>query len=211
MTRLTLHLVPEDTSGTPTTRPRRTCPPPTRRTGSSTAPTATPRWSWSPTGSTAADPRPFLLLTLDLERTGSPWRFDDPERALPARLRPDRPGLGRRGAAHGALGRRRLHRSRAALTPAGSALALPARLRRLVGVDRLAIQDLLEHLAHPGTHERAAGRLGVVVTSPVAGHLARVELLVHGGNRPHDGRARQRVNRDSGRFGEAAAATAPLG
>ena len=23
------------------------------------------------------DPRPFLLLTLDLERTGSPWRFDD--------------------------------------------------------------------------------------------------------------------------------------
>jgi uncharacterized protein (DUF952 family) len=25
----------------------------------------------------AADPRPFLLLTLDLERTGSPWRFDD--------------------------------------------------------------------------------------------------------------------------------------
>jgi uncharacterized protein (DUF952 family) len=25
----------------------------------------------------AADPRPFLLLTLDLDRTGSPWRFDD--------------------------------------------------------------------------------------------------------------------------------------
>ncbi len=23
------------------------------------------------------DPRPFLLLTLDLEATGSPWRFDD--------------------------------------------------------------------------------------------------------------------------------------
>ena len=29
------------------------------------------------------DPRPFLLLTLDLERTGSPWRFDDPERRYP--------------------------------------------------------------------------------------------------------------------------------
>ena len=31
----------------------------------------------------AGDPRPFLLLTLDLERTGSPWRFDDPERRYP--------------------------------------------------------------------------------------------------------------------------------
>ena len=29
------------------------------------------------------DPRPFLLLTLDLDRTGSPWRFDDPERRYP--------------------------------------------------------------------------------------------------------------------------------
>ncbi|MEW6224717.1 MAG: DUF952 domain-containing protein [Chloroflexota bacterium] len=29
------------------------------------------------------DPRPFLLLTLDLERTGSPWRFDDPGRRYP--------------------------------------------------------------------------------------------------------------------------------
>ena len=29
----------------------------------------------------AGDPRPFLLLTLDLERTGSPWRFDDPDRS----------------------------------------------------------------------------------------------------------------------------------
>ena len=25
-----------------------------------------------------ADPQPFLLLTLDLDATGSPWRFDDP-------------------------------------------------------------------------------------------------------------------------------------
>ena len=31
----------------------------------------------------AADPRPFLLLTIDLERTGSPWRFDDPEQRYP--------------------------------------------------------------------------------------------------------------------------------
>lgn len=29
------------------------------------------------------DPRPFLLLTLDLERTGSPWRFDDPAHRYP--------------------------------------------------------------------------------------------------------------------------------
>ncbi|HEY4190612.1 MAG TPA: DUF952 domain-containing protein [Candidatus Limnocylindrales bacterium] len=31
----------------------------------------------------AGDPRPFLLLTLDLERTGSPWRFDDPDQVYP--------------------------------------------------------------------------------------------------------------------------------
>jgi uncharacterized protein (DUF952 family) len=29
------------------------------------------------------DPRDFLLLTLDLERTGSPWRFDDPGQRYP--------------------------------------------------------------------------------------------------------------------------------
>jgi uncharacterized protein (DUF952 family) len=29
------------------------------------------------------DSRPFLLLTLDLERTGSPWRFDDPDERYP--------------------------------------------------------------------------------------------------------------------------------
>ena len=29
------------------------------------------------------DPRDFLLLTLDLDRTGSPWRFDDPEQRYP--------------------------------------------------------------------------------------------------------------------------------
>ncbi len=30
-----------------------------------------------------ADPRPFVVLTVDLEATGSPWRFDDPERRFP--------------------------------------------------------------------------------------------------------------------------------
>jgi uncharacterized protein (DUF952 family) len=29
------------------------------------------------------DPRPFLLLTLDLDRAGSPWRFDDLEQRYP--------------------------------------------------------------------------------------------------------------------------------
>jgi uncharacterized protein (DUF952 family) len=29
------------------------------------------------------DARAFLLLTLDLERTGSPWRFDDPGQRYP--------------------------------------------------------------------------------------------------------------------------------
>jgi len=29
------------------------------------------------------DPQPFLLLTIDLERTRSPWRFDDPGQVYP--------------------------------------------------------------------------------------------------------------------------------
>ena len=29
------------------------------------------------------DRRSFLLLTLDLERTGSPWRFEDPDQRYP--------------------------------------------------------------------------------------------------------------------------------
>lgn len=29
------------------------------------------------------DPRPFLVLTVDLERTGSPWRCDDPAGIYP--------------------------------------------------------------------------------------------------------------------------------
>ena len=36
------------------------------------------------------DPQPFLLLTVDLDATGSPWRFDEPGLAVPPRLRPDR-------------------------------------------------------------------------------------------------------------------------
>lgn len=31
----------------------------------------------------AADPRPFLVLTIDLERAGSPWRIEDPEGIYP--------------------------------------------------------------------------------------------------------------------------------
>jgi uncharacterized protein (DUF952 family) len=38
------------------------------------------------------DPRPFLLLTIDLERAGSPWRFDDPERVYPHVYGPIDPG-----------------------------------------------------------------------------------------------------------------------
>jgi uncharacterized protein (DUF952 family) len=38
------------------------------------------------------DPRPFLLLTIDLDRTGSPWRFDDPERRYPHVYGPIDPG-----------------------------------------------------------------------------------------------------------------------
>jgi len=29
------------------------------------------------------DPQPFLVLTIDLERTGSPWRIDDPGTPYP--------------------------------------------------------------------------------------------------------------------------------
>ncbi len=29
------------------------------------------------------DPRDFIVLTLDLDATGSPWRFDDPDRQYP--------------------------------------------------------------------------------------------------------------------------------
>ncbi len=29
------------------------------------------------------DPRPFLVLTVDLDLTGSPWRFDDPDERFP--------------------------------------------------------------------------------------------------------------------------------
>lgn len=31
----------------------------------------------------ADDPRPFVVLTLDLDRVGSPWRYDDPGRRYP--------------------------------------------------------------------------------------------------------------------------------
>jgi uncharacterized protein (DUF952 family) len=38
------------------------------------------------------DPRPFLLLTLDLDRVGSPWRFDDPDGIYPHVYGPIDPG-----------------------------------------------------------------------------------------------------------------------
>jgi uncharacterized protein (DUF952 family) len=38
------------------------------------------------------DPRQFLLLTLDLERTGSPWRLDDPAGIYPHVYGPIDPG-----------------------------------------------------------------------------------------------------------------------
>jgi uncharacterized protein (DUF952 family) len=38
------------------------------------------------------DPRPFLLVTLDLERTGSPWRFDEPGSPYPHIYGPVDPG-----------------------------------------------------------------------------------------------------------------------
>lgn len=31
----------------------------------------------------ADDPRPYLLVTLDLQRVSSEWRYDDPERVYP--------------------------------------------------------------------------------------------------------------------------------
>jgi len=37
------------------------------------------------------DPRAFLVLTVDLEATGSPWRFDDPEERFPHVYGPIRP------------------------------------------------------------------------------------------------------------------------
>jgi len=30
-----------------------------------------------------SDPRPFVVLTVDLDAAGSPWRIDDPERIYP--------------------------------------------------------------------------------------------------------------------------------
>ena len=38
------------------------------------------------------DPRAFLLLTVDLDRTGSPWRFDDHDQRYPHVYGPLGPG-----------------------------------------------------------------------------------------------------------------------
>ena len=81
-----------------------------------------------------ADPQPFLVLTIDLERTGSPWRFDEPRQAVPARLRPDRPRRGHRRSA-GSSGTRT---ARSPASSSGSATEAKGRLsgpRRSRGVD----------------------------------------------------------------------------
>jgi uncharacterized protein (DUF952 family) len=38
------------------------------------------------------DPREFTVLTVDLDATGSPWRFDDPDRRYPHVYGPIDPG-----------------------------------------------------------------------------------------------------------------------
>ena len=38
------------------------------------------------------DPQAFVVLTVDLEATGSPWRFDDPEQRFPHVYGPIDPG-----------------------------------------------------------------------------------------------------------------------
>ncbi len=62
------------------------------------------------------DPRPFLLLTLDLERTGSPWRFDDDGRRYPHVYGPIEPDIGARGATDDSRSRRHIPGHRRALT-----------------------------------------------------------------------------------------------
>ena len=69
--------------GTRTTRPSRTCPAAYAEDGFVHCTDGDDEMVAVANRFYAADPRPFLLLTLDLERTGSPWRFDDPERRYP--------------------------------------------------------------------------------------------------------------------------------
>ena len=53
-----------------------------RTRGSSTAPTGSTSSSRRSTGTTA-DPRPFVVLTVDLDAVGGPWRYDDPGSPYP--------------------------------------------------------------------------------------------------------------------------------
>ena len=64
-----------------------------------------------------ADPRPFLLLTVDLDACGSPWRIED-ERGIYPRLRVDRAGCDPAGHRRAAHSRRRVPALRA-VTSAG--------------------------------------------------------------------------------------------
>ena len=83
MTRPTLHLVPEAAWDGPRPGRRRTCRPRTPDDGFVHCTDGDEEMVAVANRFYRDDPRPFLLLTLDLERTGSPWRFDDPERRYP--------------------------------------------------------------------------------------------------------------------------------
>ena len=77
--------------------------------------------------------------------------------------------------------RQRAEARPAAKAPSGrGAASAPATLRRLVLVGRppLGVLDLLEDLAHAGSHEVAGLRLGLAVTPPDPGSFAAVDLIV---------------------------------
>jgi hypothetical protein len=59
------------------------------------------------------DPRPYRVLTLDLERVGSPWRYDDPARSIEPRSSPSGPSSATRtdGSSRSNPDRRALDRS----------------------------------------------------------------------------------------------------
>ena len=149
------------------------------------------------------DPRPFLLLTLDLERTGSPWRFDDPGGIYPHVYGPIDPACVWRSAAWSATRTGRSPGSASARPPSTTAAGGQRRAAgppgsRFVGGASLSVEDLLEDLAHARAHEIAARGFGVVVAASGPRRLARVEVVVrgrlvgHGRHRPAREGRRQR-------------------
>jgi hypothetical protein len=44
----------------------------------------------------------------------------------------------------------------------------------------LCVLDLLEDLAHPGSHQLAGLGRGIAVTPPYPGRLRRIEIIGHG-------------------------------